>query len=577
MRLRHAGCALAYVSTLACVAILEAASGPLASVSGIVRDAQTGTVIPDVRVTLRGRFPAFEMVGTSDDSGRFEFTDVPAGVVDLSASKFPWIVLPSIVSIGGSRFDTLALEPGELRAEIHVPMVRGGGVEGQIRTSFGQPMPNIRVRIERSASLDGKRTSELGAAVPASALTDVNGRYRFAGLPAADYFVYVTPQPPSPTVSVVLPSGAQLDWAEKFVTGGALAQGSLPKSASESATQLNQYQALYYPGTASAAEAASIRVALSETKIGIDISMALIASSVVTGRVWLPSGEPAPVRQVLLIDAGHDNTSIARLRTVVVGIDGRFSISGIGGGLYRLFASTESTDLAPPLLADAIIEVVQGRSTEVDLHLRLSGSLAGMVLENAARGLRRFEEMRLVLRRTDVAVRLSPVDEQTAWIAADGRFLFKVVLPGHYRVDLDLKSFADADLWSVATQEAGQFVVPESGLNRTIEVTLVPPALGLSGAVQSDQPLTLKTSMVVVFPSDRSLWQVGSSRIRWHALREDSTFEFAALPAGTYIVSLLSAEGPIEITRALLEDLSRTGELVALHSGKLSTVVLRQQ
>src|SRR3954471_19537347 len=153
--------------------------------SGRVLAADTGRPVKRARVFIT----AAELPGgrgvLTDDSGTFDFAELPAGRYTLTASKSGFIGL----SYGQRRplqaGTPLQLADGQQLRGIDFRLPRGGVLAGHVFDEDGDAMPGAMVRVMRYQYQQGERRL-----VPAgTAQTDDKGSYRVWGLNPGDYYV----------------------------------------------------------------------------------------------------------------------------------------------------------------------------------------------------------------------------------------------------------------------------------------------------------------------------------------------------------------------------------------------------
>ena len=160
------------------------APAPGGRMSGRVIAADTGRPVKRARVFVT----AAELPGgrgvLTDDSGAFDFTELPAGRYTLTASKSGFIGL----SYGQRRplqaGTPLQLADGQQLKGIDFRLPRGGVLAGHVFDTDGDAMPGVMVRVMRYQQHAGRP-----AARPAgTAQTDDKG-VRVWGLNPGDYYV----------------------------------------------------------------------------------------------------------------------------------------------------------------------------------------------------------------------------------------------------------------------------------------------------------------------------------------------------------------------------------------------------
>ena len=197
--------------------------GELPAGTAIIRGQVTSdTGIPVRRAQVRANVSGMPggRVASTDTEGRFELRDLPAGQWSLTASK------PGYVTqrLGQRRpFETVSpvqLADGQRVDGANFALLRGGVINGRVQDDLGDPIANVRVRVQRSQMFEGRRRL---VNVGVDDESDDTGAFRLYGLAPGDYYVSAT----------------------------------LRANTFDSSADASGYAATYYPGTGNVAEAAA--------------------------------------------------------------------------------------------------------------------------------------------------------------------------------------------------------------------------------------------------------------------------------------------------------------------------------
>ncbi len=126
----------------------------------------------------------------TDDAGRFQFADLPAGRFTITAAKAGY---PE-TSYGARRpFRTgsgVMLAEGQRLTDIQLPLAKGAVLTGTVFDDRGQPMPGVPIMAwEVRSSLSGERTLDMPATGGEWVTSDDRGMYRVFGLPPGEYTI----------------------------------------------------------------------------------------------------------------------------------------------------------------------------------------------------------------------------------------------------------------------------------------------------------------------------------------------------------------------------------------------------
>jgi len=277
------------------------------TVSGRVIADSTGDPIPNARVTVTGTQQTAPVVLTDRD-GRFSVA-APAGRFNVTASK-----------TGYARRESTPPTAGEA---IEVRLRRSAAISGRVLDEFGEPVSGVRVAGQT------RQGSAPDASAVALGVSDDNGEYRLAGLPAGSFIVVVT------TARAVTPQ----------------------QSASSQSSFSSSLQRTYYPGVTTPAEAQALSLRPGDDRSGIDFVVAapvfqsrpfsvlmpaaqrsdVRASGVVRGRVVSADGRSLPRVQVAL--SGTGLAGVFSSAATTTDDDGRFELREIGPGRFVISAS----------------------------------------------------------------------------------------------------------------------------------------------------------------------------------------------------------------------------------------------
>ena len=136
--------------------------------------------VSSVRIALDRR--AGRVTATSDQWGRFQFSDVLPGKyqlgVDAGPGLTPWMPAPVVLADREACVDT------------HIVLWPAGKVSGRVQTADGKPGRGIYVRLLP----DGPPGSRLAQLLDLGRTTGRDGRFTFEGLPPDKYMLAVNPE-----------------------------------------------------------------------------------------------------------------------------------------------------------------------------------------------------------------------------------------------------------------------------------------------------------------------------------------------------------------------------------------------
>jgi hypothetical protein len=509
---------------------------------------------------------------TSAD-GHFVFFDLPGGVYSVEAAKPGF--LPG--AYGRKRYaggaQSIRLGDGERLTSIRFQMWEYAAVGGRIQDEAGEPLVGVKVRALRRVLEAGRWRLDATVNAALADDTDDRGEYRIDGLPPGDYVVVVPSTqttmpgvypapPPSPfqtpaSVAATAQAGGQAllrtvdDWMLLTPRRGA---PTIPPPAL--AGELFVYPTVFYPGAPSATDASVVALRSGEERLGVNLQVAPVRTSTVSGTVTWP-GAVVPGQSVrLLPEYIGDLTTDGGFEVALATADpaGRFMFLGVPPGQYLLRATTSVTGgEAGRRMLSAAMPLTVGPTGVSNVALTMRGGVrvSGRVAFDGARpkpgpdALQRF------------GIRLDPADpfahrSQTAYTAAvdaAGNFQIIDVPPGKYIVKFQASAQDRRAMegWeSVGAVLGGRDVStrPMDVQSDTsgIILTLSDHAGRLSGIARDASGRVDPDACVLLFTTERDLWMdIGLTNRRIRAVRagEDGTFVIPVVHDGTYFLAAI--------------------------------------
>ena len=246
-------------------------SAESARIAGVVVTTD-GTPQPVRRaiVALTGGPLALSLNAVTDDAGRFEIADVPAGRFTISASRASYVTIAYGASAPGRVGVPLVVEAGQRVTGIRLLLARGAAIAGTVRDADGEPTPGAIVRLARHSGADR-------VTLPLTAETDDRGDYRFFGLAAGEYFVVARTPVAHAAGPLHVAASDEIDRALQELARGGRGGGDLrqplPLAASERSVTMAP---IWYPSATSSEDATPIALQTGEERTGADITMRLV-------------------------------------------------------------------------------------------------------------------------------------------------------------------------------------------------------------------------------------------------------------------------------------------------------------
>jgi hypothetical protein len=473
---------------------------------GTVVAADNGSPIRRAQVRLSGQgVPA--RIATTDERGRFEIKELPAGRYTVSASKGGFVPLQYGQRRPSEQGTPLDLGDGQVLEKIVIGLPRGSVITGRITDEFGEPVANAVVSAMRYGYQAGARRLIPGAGQNSRDTTDDQGHYRLFGLSPGEYIISASLR------------------ANQEVT--------------DPAGEPTGYAATYYPGTPNVNEAQRVNVAIGQ-EAG-NVAFALIATRLVrvSGAAINSQGQAVTGGVVMLMPANArvGGGMLAQVATARIDGSGQFRLTNVAPGRYtaqvragmgfgprggqggdaefgRLDVTVGTDDVDGVVIVTGPGARVQGvvttdtgappsiRAQQVQIGSRLATPDQGM---QGGGGMARLN------------------DDWTFELGGlfDAR-LFRVGLPQGWTlksVFLNGQDITDTPI----DLPPGQLV---SGL----QIVISERPTALSGRVTDTKGTPVTDVTVVVLPADESLWTYQSRFIRTARPDQDGRFEIQGLP-----------------------------------------------
>ena len=572
-----------------------------AEISGTVMMAGGTQPARKTRVNLSGAELRGGRSVTTDDTGRFSFTALPAGRYSLSATRPGHITVTYGQRQPGRPGTQIQLSDGQkFRGDLQIP--KGSVLTGTVLDENGEPAPQTSVRVMRVITTNGERTLSGSN----SASTDDRGIYRVFGLMPGEYVVCATPrntnvgdfarmQGMQEELRALQSAAAQVsaEQAEAIRNRIVTLQATVPAVETESPPG---YAPICYPGTPSPSAATPIPLAVSEERSGVDFQLQLAPLARIEGVVVNSTGAQLTQINVMLSDATSIGSSTLNM-SARPDSEGRFRIQGVPPGQYRLTArSTIATPrpaagqqqavigrgrgMAPqsaasprpqPMTVWASADLsVDGRTmSNVVLSLQQGVTVAGQVAFEGA--------LPPPTDLTRMRVSMSPVGSTpfggstSTQVDAAGRFTLQSVPPGKYRLSATGAPGWTTESAMVGAQDALDFPFEVKGNQNVpgVTITLTDRRTELSGKVVDGQTQPAVDYTVVIFPADQRYWAGASRRIQSTRPSTDGSYAFRNLPPGEYRIATPVDLEPGGMTDpAVLQQLEGASMRITLQPGE---------
>jgi protocatechuate 3,4-dioxygenase beta subunit len=434
-------------------------------------------------------------VATTDEQGRWELIDLPAGSYIVSASKGNYVGLQFGQARPTDAGRPIVLLDGQTVEKVDFGLRRGGVITGHVLDEYGDPVPNVQVAALRAQFMQGRR--RLTPAARFSTTDDV-GEYRLFGLPPADYYVGATYRPPPPSA------------ADDEAPG---------------------YAVTYFPGTLNPTDAQRVTLGVGLTVDGVNVALVPARLAQITGTALNSNGQPMANAFVVVAEKNNafDVASGAQVRP-----DGTFIVLGVAPGEYILRAQGRFAQNARPEIATAAVTVAGQNIDGVQLVVAPPSMASGTVLVDPAAG--------AAMNGSSIALTVSPVDPQMSFTDTSARvhddFSFEAAVQAGVN---SVRLMGMPNNLALKAVRVGGVDVTDSGFDvkpgenvRGIEVELTSHPTVVSGQVADSRGAPAKDCTVVIFARDERKWEGASRYVRQTRSDQDGQFRISGLPPGDY-------------------------------------------
>jgi hypothetical protein len=488
-----------------------------ARLRGRIVGGESGQALRRAVVRLQGQEFREGRVASTDEEGRWEIKDLPAGRYNLTASKGGYVQLNYGQRRPFERGRPIELADGQTLENVNFNLPRGAVIAGRVIDEFGEPVADAMVSALHYRSFNGRRRL-----VPVGRFgsTDDMGHFRLFGLAPGDYYV-----------SATLQSMGMMGF-------GAQGENSVG------------YAPTYYPGTGSAQQADRISVGLGGETSGITFSLLPVRTAKVSGMALDSSGKPMAGAFVMLM---------ADQRTG----DGGFMMFGAGGNQVKDDGTFVISNVTP---GDYVVRAMAGgpRRGDDDESATASVSVGGedvtgvMLVGTKGTSLRG----QVVVQPASAATGIKPTDVSVNVMAKDPDAPMMFMGPMmRDRVDDDwsfevkalqspalIRAFRTPPGYSLKAVLLNGIDVTDSGVTfkageavNGLQVVLSTTSSGIAGAVTDDRGKPAVDYAAIVFAEDSAKWGFMSRHVGLARPDQQGGFQVKNLPPGHYLAVAVDA------------------------------------
>jgi hypothetical protein len=505
------------------------------AVRGRIVAGDTGTPVRRAQVRISGP-DIGNKTALTDNQGRYEFRDLPAGRFNLNVSKSGYVTMQYGQNRPFEPGKPIDLVDAQVMEKLDVALPRGGVLAGRVVDETGEAVADADVTAMRMQFQNGKRRL-----VPAgrNAQTNDLGQFRIYGLPPGEYYVSASFRSMFPLMDMV-----------NAATGGG-PTGS---------NQTSGYASTYFPSTPNPGEAQRVSLAVGQELPSVDIQLQPARLAKITGMALGSDGKPMSGAMVMLMPSMKDAMMFMPGGTSRTDKDGNFTLNSVtpgdyslqvqsmGGGAFAtaggnvMMFNVRTSDDGPK--ADGPAQREFGSAA-----LSVSGEdITGLVITGTrgakASGTLKFsgpppdgaKNVRISAPATDADNNPMPT-LGNANVRDDGTFEIDSLVGGHV--------FRPANLpkgWMLKSVNFNGEDVTDRGVEfkpgediTGIEIELTSAVQTVTGTVASDTSQPVKDYTVVIFAEDQQKWALAQNRWMSSARPDqDGRYRVTSLPPGHY-------------------------------------------
>lgn len=577
-----------------------------ALITGRVVDAEGGAPIASAVVTLSARpqTPAQSQNRVlTDADGRFFFSGLAAGSIDLAAAKPGYI--PG--SFGQRRpqgaSQSIELADAGRRSDVKLTLWRYGTISGRVVDDAGDPFVGIDVRVAQQTFVAGHRQGSMGSPLPTRVVTDDRGMFRFSALTPGDYLVVVpaivTSEPTSfsgairaagETPRAYLQTMAAVGSApiisgdrSEGLTGGnrslVQALAGVPSIPPADGPWLT-YETTFFQAATSVGSATAVHVVSGRDAPLSDLVLRLVPTFQVSGTVVGPEG-PAASFGVHLLPADSADLPLLDTATAVTDSAGAFTFYGVppgsyvarvvrtpwptgpgsrlglggsGSGPMSVFTLSGGPSSGPaPIPTEPVLYVSQPVTVadrhvrDLALNLRSGPRVTGRADFDGAAPRPTPAQWRGASLSLEPANGRTDIWSPTGQFTEDGLFATSSLWPGRYLIRV-----TPPPGWTFKSATSGGRDISGTPIEIAAELTDVVITFTdhpdqIQGTVQGSSDLSPSEAVVLMFPSDPTAWLDygrASRKVRTFAPSPTGAFGGPAPPQGDYLLLAVPEGSP---------------------------------
>lgn len=454
-------------------------------------------------------------VTSTDNEGRYEIKDLPAGRFNITASKGGFVVGQFGQRRPGEPGTPIELADGQTAEKVNFTLARGSVIAGKIVDDGGEPVAGTQVSAMRLAFVGGARRLVPGGGEGSNDRTDDQGAFRLYGLPPGEYFVSASNR-----------NG-------QMVTVGPNINN----------TEADGFAQTYYPGTPNLSEASRIAVKAGQEMSGANFALVVARMARIKGRVLNSRGESLTSGMLMLMPADPlmgMNFGMNMSNAMVAG-DGTFQFANIAPGRYNLQVRPNGMPGANSEFASLSVTVGNEDIDNLIVSTATGATARGMIVtDDGSSPPFRHDQVQIFPQTLDPTSTF--MGGMPAKISED--YSFELAGLSDRRVLRAGVNTGATSTWSLKAVLFDGEDVTDRGIDfapgrayEGLQIVFTQKVTNLSGLVTDDHSKPVVDATVILFPENRDLWTFGSRYIRTARPDTNGRYRFRSMPpSDDYVV-----------------------------------------
>lgn len=483
---------------------------------------------------------------TTDQNGRYEFLDLPAGTYNLSASRSGYVQLGYKQTRPNTQPQPVTVADKQTLDRIDFALPPGGVITGRILDEFGEPVSDVLVNAQRQQFINGVRRP-MSTGAPSSS-NDI-GEFRIYGLAPGEYYVSASLR-------------------------------AMNINPIEVSTDRSGYAPTYYPSTTDVAAAQRVTVRAGDTVSNIVVTLSPTRMARVSGLVLDAQGQPVKNGAVMAMSASAGVMG-GPLSPGMIRPDGTFVINGLAPGEYVLRSIQNGVSIGPGSTPQMAVASVSVNGT--DLSNIVLQPLAPLVLHGRLTGdastLAQVKPATTRFMAAPFGLSVMPLGPPTPPQPLRADLTFDLtVYPGEYVIrPVLLQGMVIRSVRLNGRDVTRGFQVADAASNADLEVEVTSSTAQLTVTAANARNEAVANRDVVVFPQDEAQW---GTQMPGHGssgrTNDQGQYQSPQLLPGAYYVALVDGmENGQSADPEFLASLRTSAQRITLGTGESANVQFR--